>query len=157
MNVADPCVTKINQTSFLMASNKLYIESSTWKNPFYGNSTVVLLYDFASDNWSDVSKGFPCEVSDDRGLKCAKSDDFHIAIVSANEFCTAILNLIDLTWSETRLTTDRQNQGFAVFNANDEVILFNGNNVYKLKQLKWIFQSQMKTSFNGSTFVTQSK
>ena len=157
---SNPCVAGLNRTTYFIASNQIPAENSNWlKSSRTNNSTkTLLLYDFGSDDWTDVSNGFPCnKQSAGRRLKCTNYRDSHVIVMMSGISCTAILSLSDKTWSRTEFVAENLGYGIILLERDNEATLVNGNSVYKLNNFGWKLQSRMNIFVNESAFVTESK
>ena len=167
--LADPCVARINQSSYLIASNKPYVENSTWEKASFKNLTTVFMYDFTLDHWIDISIGFPCPNVITDKIMCSKYHDSNVVIITIPTngiLCTGILDTKTHTWYSVSQEDESLNNvnGSVIFNPindNKKLILLNGKNRYKMAQsklrFKWEFEGEMKVAVNLRNFIGPSK
>ena len=164
--MGEPCIGRINQSAYLIASTKPYIANASWQQPLFENLTFVSLYDFETEKFVDISDGFPCEGLNEDRILCAKYQGTYlvISIVSKKgKICTGIFNLITNFWTPSmnqdhQLSSKKAENGvmFNPIGNVDEIVLINGIDVYLMIQFQWQVQWQMEVEISDTNFLGQS-
>lgn len=168
--MAEPCITRVNQSAYLIASHKPLLRNSTMKEDSFKNSSIIWIYDFSFNNWLDLSSEFPCGNLIRERIMCSNYNNTHVIIPTfpkSKAVCTAILNLKNFQWSLMNHDTEplfEKSQENVIFNPIDNkngVVLINAKNVYLFKRSEnhfhWEFQWEMNININSSSFVCPSE
>ena len=160
--LANPCVIKINESSYMITSNSPYSRFATRKLLYLNETFEAWIYDFNSNKWNDISRGFPCSYDINEKIVCSKYSEKYLLISMLpidGVICTAIFNLADFAWTnKNKLLVENPQSGIITNPLNDdnEAFFIIEKDVYKMIHFEWQLQWEMGINVNASTFVGQS-